>query len=167
MYIISFTPSTMSENSIAPHRLNASPVTNIINHEFVNFSLVEKFHSEHPSSRPQTSPDYVISSWLHNSIFFVFIGEVWTMREPLQSRVVENSGKEIVKKVTPVLVTSEFAGLSAQVLPQVPLCHIGSGKNQSFCNSASRDELPDAEFHKVDCNTQYSNLTIFGMVAFT
>lgn len=37
------------------------------------------------------------------------------------------------------------------------LCHVGNGKNQSFLNSASRDELPDAEFGKVNCNTHYSN----------
>ena len=48
----------------------------MIVHEFVNFLLMAKFHSEHPSSRPQTSPDYVLSSWLRNSFFFVFIGEV-------------------------------------------------------------------------------------------
>jgi len=48
----------------------------IIVHEFVNFLLVAKFHSEQPSSHPQTSPDYVLSSWLCNSIFFVFMGEV-------------------------------------------------------------------------------------------
>ena len=48
----------------------------MIVHEFVNFSLVAKFHSEHPSSHPQTSPDHVLSSFLRNSIFFVFIGEV-------------------------------------------------------------------------------------------
>jgi len=53
--------------------------TTMIDQEFVNFLLVAKFHSEHPSSHPQTSPDYVISSRLHNSIFLVFIGEVWTM----------------------------------------------------------------------------------------
>ena len=48
----------------------------IIVYEFVSFSLVEKFHSEHPSTHPQTSPDYVLSSLLRNSIFFVFIGEI-------------------------------------------------------------------------------------------
>ena len=48
----------------------------MIVHELVNFPLVAKFHSEHPSSHPQTSPDYVLSSWLRNSIFYIFIGEV-------------------------------------------------------------------------------------------
>ena len=44
--------------------------------EFVNFLLMAKFHTEHPSSHPQTPREYVLSSWLCNSIFFVFIGEV-------------------------------------------------------------------------------------------
>jgi len=48
----------------------------IIVQEFVNFLLVAKFHGVHSSSHAQIYPDYVISSWLHNSIFFVFIGEV-------------------------------------------------------------------------------------------
>ena len=44
--------------------------------EFVNFLLVAKFHTEHPSSHLQTPREYVLSSWLRNSIFFVLIGEV-------------------------------------------------------------------------------------------
>jgi hypothetical protein len=48
----------------------------MIVHEFVNFLLIAKFHSQHPSSHPQTSPGYVLSSWQRRSIFFVFIGEV-------------------------------------------------------------------------------------------
>jgi hypothetical protein len=63
----------------------------MIVHEFVNFLLIAKFHSQHPSSHPQTSPGYVLLSWQRRSIFFVFIGEVQTMQEPLQSRGVENS----------------------------------------------------------------------------
>ena len=44
--------------------------------EFVKILLVAKFHTEHASSHPQTPRDYVLSSWLRNSIFFIFIGEV-------------------------------------------------------------------------------------------
>jgi len=55
--------------------LNPTRAT-IIFHEFVNFLLIAKFHGQHPSSHPQTSPDCILSSWQHKSIFFVFIGEV-------------------------------------------------------------------------------------------
>ena len=45
----------------------------MIDHEFVNLLLVA---NEHPSSAdPRTSPDHVLSTWLRNSIFLVFIGE--------------------------------------------------------------------------------------------
>ena len=44
-------------------------VVGMIVQEFVNFLLVAKFHTEHPSSHPQTPRDYVLSSWLRNSIF--------------------------------------------------------------------------------------------------
>ena len=55
---------------------NGTKSSTMIVQEFVNFLLVAKFHTEHASSHPQTPRDYVLSSWLRNSIFFVFIGEV-------------------------------------------------------------------------------------------
>jgi hypothetical protein len=42
----------------------------------IKILLVAKFHSEYPSFYPQTFPDYVLSSWLDSSIFFVFRGIV-------------------------------------------------------------------------------------------
>ena len=47
--------------------------------EFVNFWLMVKFHGVYPSFCPQTSPDHVVSSWLHKGIFFVFLGGILTM----------------------------------------------------------------------------------------
>ena len=48
----------------------------MIDHEFVNLLLVANIYHEHPSSAdPRTSSDYVLSTWLRNSIFLVFIGE--------------------------------------------------------------------------------------------
>jgi hypothetical protein len=79
--------------------------------------------------------------------------------------------QEIVKKKKKKKVTSEFAGLSAQV--RVGSSHFVTLEAAKIDLSAillrgMSAELPDADFRKVNCNTQYytySNPTNFGMVA--
>ena len=61
-------------SGVGPPTLGLTPT--IIDQEFVNFLLMKKFHGVHSSSHAQIYPDYVILSWLHNSIFFVFIGKI-------------------------------------------------------------------------------------------
>jgi len=78
------------------------------------------------------------------------------MREPLQSRG-GRKFQEIVKKVS-LVSHQNLQGFRLRFMLVLPtkfasLRQFESGKNQSFRNSGSRDEFPDPEFGKVNCNT--------------